>query len=73
MTHSYVAHIDESGDDGIGKFREPGAQGGSTSWLVLSACVFRATASLDAVEWRDEIARLMPEKGRRDSHFFLRT
>jgi len=69
MTHSYLAFIDESGDDGLEKFREPGGRGGSSSWLILSACLFRQVYSLDAVTWRDEISAKMPEKRSRALHF----
>lgn len=69
MSYSFVAYIDESGDDGIGKFRELGAHGGASQWLVISACLFRHSFDLDAVGWRDEIAALMPERRRRDIHF----
>lgn len=69
MTHSYLAFIDESGDDGLEKFREPGGRGGSSSWLILSACLFRQVHSLDAVTWRDEISAKMPEKKSRALHF----
>ncbi len=69
MVHSFLAYIDESGDDGIGNFREPGARGGMSKWLIISACVFRQSFDLDAVEWRDAIASLMPEKASRDIHF----
>lgn len=69
MTHSYLAFIDESGDDGLERFREPGARGGSSSWLILSACLFRQVHGLDAVAWRDEISAKMPEKKSRALHF----
>lgn len=69
MTHSYVAFIDESGDDGLANFREPLGRGGSSSWLIISACVFRQSFELDSVAWRDEITALMPGKKRRDLHF----
>lgn len=69
MTHSYLAFIDESGDDGFGRFREAGGRGGSSSWLIISAVVFRKSHSLQAINWRDEIATQMPERGRRDLHF----
>lgn len=69
MTHSYLAFIDESGDDGLEKFREPGGRGGSSSWLILSACLFRQVHGLDAVAWRDEISAKMPEKKSRTLHF----
>lgn len=69
MTHSYVAFIDESGDDGLSKFREPGGHGGASSWLVLSVCVFRAAYELEAVRWRDEISGKFPDKKSRSLHF----
>jgi len=69
MTHSFVAYIDESGDDGLANFRTPGAQGGASSWLTISACVFRQTNDLHAVKWRDAIADLMPERKKRTIHF----
>jgi hypothetical protein len=69
VTHSYLAFIDESGDDGLDKFREPGARGGASTWLIISACLFRKTHSLDAVAWRDEISARFPEKKSRKLHF----
>lgn len=69
MSHSFVAYIDESGDDGIGNFRQPGAHGGASNWLVISALVLRQTNELDAVSWRDGIGALMPEKRSRSIHF----
>ena len=53
--HSFIAYIDESGDDGLQRFREPGGGGGGSNWLVLSACVVRASRKLSLVGWRDEI------------------
>jgi hypothetical protein len=69
MSHSYLAYIDESGDDGIGNFREAKVRGGSSKWLVISDCIFRQSFDLDAVSWRDEIKNMMPEKRGRDIHF----
>lgn len=70
MAHTYVAYIDESGDDGLDKpFRQIGNAGGSSKWLVISACLFRQTHSLDAVKWRDEISAKMPERQSRTLHF----
>ncbi len=69
MAHSFVGYIDESGDDGIGNFRAPGAQGGQSRWLIIAALVFRTTNDLEAVRWRNEISALMLEKKRRDLHF----
>lgn len=69
MTHSFVAYIDESGDDGLGNFREPGKCGGASHWLVVSACVFRRSNDLEAVRWRDEILARMQDRRSRDIHF----
>jgi hypothetical protein len=69
MSHSYVAYIDESGDDGMANYREPGQSGGSSSWLIISACVIRASRDRQAVGWRDEILSRMPERQSRDLHF----
>ncbi|GIL01251.1 MAG: hypothetical protein BroJett030_11500 [Alphaproteobacteria bacterium] len=70
MSHTYVAFIDESGDDGLDKpFRGIGDDGGPSNWLVISACLFRKTHSLDAVAWRDEISAKMPERKSRQLHF----
>lgn len=65
MSHSFVAYIDESGDDGIGKFRQPGAEGGASVWLIISACIVRASRDLEAVAWRDEIVTKMGGQKRR--------
>jgi len=69
MSHSFIAFIDESGDDGLSRFRQPGKNGGASRWLVVSAILFRRTNDLEAVRWRDEIMNLMPQKKRRDIHF----
>ncbi|RUW22237.1 DUF3800 domain-containing protein [Mesorhizobium sp. M4B.F.Ca.ET.215.01.1.1] len=70
MAHTYVAYIDESGDDGLDKpFRQVGNAGGSSKWLIISACLFRQTHTLDAVRWRDEINAKMPERQSRTLHF----
>jgi hypothetical protein len=69
MPHNFVAYIDESGDDGLKKIREPGKSGGASAWLTISACLFRQTHTLDAVTWRDEISAALPEKKSRILHF----
>ncbi|RAI58746.1 DUF3800 domain-containing protein [Roseicella frigidaeris] len=70
MTHSFIAYIDESGDDGLGNYRVPGGGGGASHWFTLSATVVRASRDLETVQWRDEIAaRLNRRNGRRDLHF----
>lgn len=69
MAHSFVAFIDESGDDGLGNYRAPGQRGGSTKWLVISACVFRQSYNLEAVKWRDSISEKFVNKKNRNLHF----
>lgn len=69
MAHSFVAYIDESGDDGLANFREPGAGGGASNWLAIGAVIYRLTNDLEAVSWRDEIRGQMPEKKSRSIHF----
>jgi len=69
MSHSYIAYIDESGDDGLAKFREPGAEGGASTWLAITACVVRASRDLEVVHWRDEIVNNLPNRKKRNIHF----
>lgn len=38
---SFVAYIDESGDDGLTNFRVAGRRGGSSHWLNVSSTVMR--------------------------------
>ena len=70
MTHSYLAFIDESGDDGLDKFREPGGRGGSSSWLNnLSLPIPAGAWPRRGCLARDEISGKMPEKKSRSLHF----
>jgi hypothetical protein len=69
MSHSFVAYIDESGDDGFGNYREIGGRGGSSRWLGIAACLIRHSRELEAVSWRDEILERMPERQTRELHF----
>ncbi len=65
MAHSFLAYIDESGDDGLGKFRQPGGDGGQTHWLVISACVFRHVHNARVVGWRDDLCGVFAAKRKR--------
>lgn len=71
MTHSFLAYIDESGDDGLrGRYRAPGRAGGSSHWLSIGAVVWRASRDLDAVKWATDILAQMPaQKRNRPLHF----
>lgn len=57
MSHSFHAFIDESGDDGLAKFRQPGGEGGSSHWLVISALVIRTENLSSAIAHRDGIVK----------------
>jgi hypothetical protein len=65
MAHSFIAYIDESGDDGLpGHFRQPGTGGGASHWLTIGATVWRLSRDLDAVGWANEIRSQMPAQKR---------
>lgn len=70
MTHSFNVYIDESGDDGIDKFRRRGSDGGSSLWLSVGACIVRANRDLELVALRDRIREeCRPKSQKRDLHF----
>ena len=70
MAHSFIAYIDESGDDGLsGRFRVPGKHGGSSHWLTIGAVVWRFSRDLDATGWAREILAQMPTRQRQVLHF----
>ncbi|MCK1756122.1 DUF3800 domain-containing protein [Bradyrhizobium sp. 137] len=64
---SYVAYIDESGDDGVASVR-PIDPAGASEWFVLSALVVRAEAQRETVWVRDILKQIRLEQ-RRTLHF----
>lgn len=64
---SYVAYIDESGDDGVASVR-PVDPNGASEWFVLSALVVRVEAQRETVWVRDILKQLRLEQ-RRTLHF----
>lgn len=64
MAHSFIAYIDESGDDGLKRIRSTSHSGG-TQWLTISCCVARYVNDLEFVSWRDQIK----VGGKREIHF----
>ncbi|MEN2787846.1 DUF3800 domain-containing protein [Sphingomonas qilianensis] len=65
MAHSFVAYIDEAGDDGLtGKYRSAGRGGGASHWLTIGASVWRQSRDLDAVQWAKAILAQMPQQKR---------
>lgn len=70
MAHSFIAYVDESGDDGLtGRYRTAGQQGGSSHWLTISASIWRYSRDFEAVQWRDEVRdQLPPQMSRKALH-----
>jgi hypothetical protein len=68
MIQSFVAYIDESGDEGFGKLRQEGKTGQSR-WLSLGAAIVSADNDRFIPSWRNEIMELFPKKQNRDLHF----
>jgi len=69
IPHEYVAYIDESGDDGLGKYRIPGQDGGSSHWFSVSACIVRRKNDRSLVASRDAILQMLKRHQLRDIHF----
>lgn len=70
MTHSFNVYIDESGDDGLSNFRQPGAGGGASHWLAIGACIVRSSRDLELVALRDKIKNeCRPKTKGRAIHF----
>ena len=67
--HEFVAYIDESGDDGLAKYRVPGGAGGSSHWLILGCCIFLRTNDHGLVAQRDGFLREIIQTKKRDIHF----
>jgi hypothetical protein len=61
---SFVAYIDESGDEGFGFGR------GASDWFVLSAAVTRASRDIETVKLVDRVRSLLPARPpRKPLHF----
>jgi len=72
MAHSFIAYIDEAGDEGLtGKYRTPGNRGGSSHWLTIGATVWRQSRDLDAVRWARAIIDQLPEQKRGNPLHFM--
>lgn len=68
MDYSYVAYIDESGDDGLARVRPIDANGAS-EWLIVSAVVIRAEREHETMKWvRNMVANLTGHQ-RKGIHF----
>ncbi len=69
MPHSYIAYIDESGDDGFRQFRETAEHGGTSHWLTLACCIVSAETDKLLPSLRDRIGAPFVRKKKRDLHF----
>lgn len=68
MTADFYVYIDEAGDEGFGKLRNPEGTGQSR-WLLLGAAIVSRANDALLPNWRDEIMGVFPKKRRRDLHF----
>ena len=68
MTLRFVAYIDEAGDEGLGKLKEPD-RGGQSRWLVIGAMIVRDDHNKELPAWRDGIRGMFPNRQRPDLHF----
>lgn len=66
MAESFVAYIDESGDEGF-KFREDGS--GSSRWFILSAVVVRKINDLQMVVGAKRAREVLKFEPKRQIHF----
>lgn len=69
MPKKYFAYVDEAGDEGFGKLRNPGGTGQSR-WLCLGAIITTAENDAFLPSWRNEILSLFPrKKNQQEIHF----
>jgi len=67
MTHSFVAYIDEAGDEGF-EFPQPGING-TSHWFILSAVVIRRSADIETVKLIDAVRHRLNKKSHVTLHF----
>jgi hypothetical protein len=69
MSLKYFAYIDEAGDEGLGKPRQYGIQGGQSMWFGIGAMLVDEEHDRELTGWRDEITALFPQRSKRSVHF----
>lgn len=67
MAHSFIAYVDESGDEGF-KFRAPGVEG-ATHWFALSAVVIRRDHEPRAVSVINDVRQALNKPPLYTLHF----
>lgn len=65
----FIAYIDEAGDEGFGKLRQPGAVGGQSRWLAIGGCLVLADVDKRLPALRNQILARFPQRTSRDLHF----
>ncbi|MFN3399530.1 MAG: DUF3800 domain-containing protein [Ferrovibrio sp.] len=65
---SFIAYIDEAGDDGLKRVR-PMDPTGSSEWFVLSAVLVSAEHEKEVLPWVKELVTQIKQHQRRDIHF----
>lgn len=60
--YSYLAYIDEAGDDGLRRVR-PVDSDGSSEWLVVSAVVIDASRESEVLQWSDDLSSITRAQG----------
>ena len=69
MTSEFIAYIDEAGDEGLGKLKDPAQSGGQSSWLMLGAMIVPANQDLLVPSWKRAIRARFPTMQSRDLHW----
>jgi len=67
--HSFIAYIDESGDEGFVFDKNDGKKNGSSHWFVLSALLVRRINSHVTVELANDIRKAIGIPDRKSIHF----
>tara|TARA_R110002072_G_scaffold20102_1_gene73661 strand:- start:701 stop:1510 length:810 start_codon:yes stop_codon:yes gene_type:complete len=66
---TYIAYIDEAGDEGFGKLRVVNERGGQSTWLMLGAIIVSEDYDAHLPKIRDAIRAFFPEKKERHLHW----
>jgi uncharacterized tellurite resistance protein B-like protein len=67
--HSFIAYIDEAGDEGFNFSSKNSAGGGSSDWLVLAAAVFVRSTENEDVKVIEKVKELIGVKPQHCLHF----
>lgn len=65
----YHAYIDEAGDEGLGKLKVRGVQGGQSRFFAIGAFLVAGADDTQLPQWRDHLVQPFPQRKGRDLHF----